>query len=180
MRKVIHKWFWAWQFEQEEIWLNQMVAQGLALVGIGFGRYTFEPCTPGEYCYRLELLEHFPGHVESQLYINFVVETGAEYLGSINRWVYFRKPTAQGAFDLYSDNASRIQHLNRLLPLVSIVSIMNLSIGLSNLTIFMSTGSGENLGISIINLSLGLFIGYGWLQIYQTKKKLRKEQSLFE
>ena len=32
MRKVIRKWFWAWNFEKEEEWLNEMSAKGLALV----------------------------------------------------------------------------------------------------------------------------------------------------
>ena len=44
MRQVIHKWFWAWEFEKEEQWLNEMSAKGLALVGIGYCRYEFEPC----------------------------------------------------------------------------------------------------------------------------------------
>lgn len=47
--KKIHKLFWVWQFDNEENWLNEMAAKGLALVGVGFCRYEFEECTPGEY-----------------------------------------------------------------------------------------------------------------------------------
>ncbi|MBQ2899558.1 MAG: DUF2812 domain-containing protein, partial [Oscillospiraceae bacterium] len=32
MKKVIKKMFWAWDFEKEEKWLNEMSAKGLALV----------------------------------------------------------------------------------------------------------------------------------------------------
>ena len=32
MRQVIRKWFWAWEFDKEEAWLNDMAAQGKALV----------------------------------------------------------------------------------------------------------------------------------------------------
>ena len=49
MRKIIHKLFWVRQFDKEENWLNEMAAKGLALVGVGFCRYEFEECTPGEY-----------------------------------------------------------------------------------------------------------------------------------
>ena len=42
MRKTIRKWFWAWDFEKEEKWLNEMAAKGLALVGVGFCKYEFD------------------------------------------------------------------------------------------------------------------------------------------
>ena len=32
MRQVIRKWFWAWEFDKEEAWLNDMAAKGKALV----------------------------------------------------------------------------------------------------------------------------------------------------
>ena len=44
MRKTIRKWFWVWDFDKEERWLNEMAAQGLALVDVGFARYAFEEC----------------------------------------------------------------------------------------------------------------------------------------
>ena len=90
MRTVIRKLFWVWDFEKEEQWLNEMAAKGLALVGVGFCRYEFEDCTPGEYSFRLELLDNRPEHPESRKYISFVEETGAEQVGSYHNWVYFR------------------------------------------------------------------------------------------
>ena len=38
MRKVIKKFFWAWEYEKEEKWLNEMAAKGLALVDYTFCR----------------------------------------------------------------------------------------------------------------------------------------------
>ncbi len=49
MRKTIHKLFFIWDFDKEEKWLNQMAAKGLALVSVGFCKYEFEDCIPGEY-----------------------------------------------------------------------------------------------------------------------------------
>lgn len=61
MRTVIHKWFWAWDFDKEEKWLNEMAAKGLALNSVGFCKYGFDECLPGEYNVRLELLDNMPG-----------------------------------------------------------------------------------------------------------------------
>ncbi len=41
MKHIIHKWFWAWDFDKEEKWLNEMSAKGLNLTGVSFCRYVF-------------------------------------------------------------------------------------------------------------------------------------------
>jgi hypothetical protein len=96
MKKTIHKWFWVWDFEKEEVWLNKMAGKGLHLCNIGFCKYTFEEGVPGEYTIRLEMLEKSPGNVESKQYIRFIEETGAEHIGSFFRWVFFRKKAGGG------------------------------------------------------------------------------------
>ena len=35
-RKTIRKWWWVWEVEKEEQWLNTMAAQGWVLDGAGF------------------------------------------------------------------------------------------------------------------------------------------------
>ena len=32
MRKKVYKWFWAWEFDKEEKWLNEMAADVEALL----------------------------------------------------------------------------------------------------------------------------------------------------
>ena len=44
MRRTIRKWFWVWNFDKEEQWLNEMAAKGLCLVSVGFCKYEFEDC----------------------------------------------------------------------------------------------------------------------------------------
>ncbi|ADY56378.1 hypothetical protein Sgly_2086 [Syntrophobotulus glycolicus DSM 8271] len=176
MRRTISKCFWAWDFEKEEIWLNEMAAKGLVLVAIGFCRYTFEECLPGEYNVRLELLNNVPTNAESQQYIKFLEESGAEYLGSVMRWVYFRRKTDNGEFNLYSDNASRIKLLNRVLTLVGCIGITSICTGLGNI----GTQTTANLIFGITSLILGLFITFGFLQVYRKKRNLQKQRNLFE
>ena len=66
MRRVIKKLFWIWDFDKEEQWLNAMSAKGLCLISVGFGKYEFEDCVPGEYKICLQLLEKSPKHPEMQ------------------------------------------------------------------------------------------------------------------
>lgn len=179
MRKVIRKWFWAWEAEKEEKWLNEMCAKGLGLSSVGFGRYEFEDCTPGEYQYRLEFLEHFPTHPESVQYIKFVEDTGAEQIGSITRWVYFRKKTADGPFDLFSDNASRIKHLSRIIALLLTLNISNIYIGCYNIFLAITLDSPANYG-GIINLAVAALLFYGIFRLNRQRKALKKEQQIFE
>ena len=180
MRKVIHKVFWAWQAEKEEAWLNEMSAMGLALVAVGFCRYEFEDCTPGEYQYRIELLKYVPTHPESQQYIKFIEDTGAEQIGSYMRWVYFRKKAADGPFDLFSDLTSRITHLTRIISLLVSLSIFNAGAAIYNLIIafgFPSVINGIAGGLSIaveIPLLIGIF------KLNTKRNKLKKDQKIFE
>ena len=32
MRKIVKKWFWVWEFDKEEQWLNEMAAKGVAVI----------------------------------------------------------------------------------------------------------------------------------------------------
>lgn len=113
-RKVVHKVFWAWGFEKEERWLNDMAALGWNLMDTTGVRYVFERGTPGEYRFKLELLDAMPNTAESQRYLRFMEDAGIEQVASCGRWVYFRRRAADGPFDLFSDLDSRIAHLRRI------------------------------------------------------------------
>ena len=182
MKKVIHKWFWAWDFEKEEQWLNEMAAKGLVIQSVGLGKYTFDECLPGEYCIRLEMLKNLPTHPESEKYISFVEETGAEQIASFTKWVYFRKKTADGPFELYSDNSSKIKHLSRIIWLLLPISFLNLVAGCNNLYMAITEFSEiSNINyFGVINLILA-FIGLlGCYKLYKKRKKLKQESDIFE
>ena len=71
-QKTVYRWFWVWDFEKEEQWLNAMAQSGWLLNSVGFCSYHFIACTPGEYAVRLEM------HSHDAAYIDFLGETGAE------------------------------------------------------------------------------------------------------
>ncbi|MCL2046415.1 MAG: DUF2812 domain-containing protein [Oscillospiraceae bacterium] len=180
MTKTIHKMFFAWDFDKEESWLNEMSAKGLHLQSVGFCTYTFNEGIPGDYVYRLEMLDNLASHAESSQYIRFIEDTGAEHIGSLFRWVYFRKKTNGGGFDIYSDLASRIMHLKRIVALLGILSCVNILNGINMLRVWRINNLISPLYLSIICLACGLLLGYGFLKIYRKKQMLEKEKALRE
>ena len=179
MKKIIHNGFWLWNFDKEEKWLNEMAAKGLALTSVHFFRYEFEDCLPGEYNIRLELLKDFVGHPASQNYIRFLEETGAEHVGTLLRWVYFRKKVDAAPFDLFSDIDSRIRHLNRILYIPALIGIANL-INAINMTHRYFDGVDSALTMAILTWAAALLMGYGFICLFLKKQKFKRERMLRE
>lgn len=182
MRKVIHKWFWVWDFDKEERWLNEMAAKGLALVAVGWCRYEFEDCTPGEYKIRLDFLENKCSRVENEKYVAFLEETGAQQVGTMSRWVYFRKKVSGEDFQLFSDNASRIRYLTRIISFIALLGGLNLYIGGYNIFMLFQTLQHHvyiNL-VGVINLLIAAACAFGMFRIARKRKRLKTEQQIFE
>ena len=180
MRQVIRKWFWAWEFDKEEQWLNDMAAQGKALVSARYITYEFEDSAPGEYAVRLEMLEHAPDSAEGQQYIEFVESTGAEYVGKVMKWVYFRKKTADGDFELHGDNATRIKHLVGIIRLLKPLMAVNVGMGVYNLCIGIGLNSVVNVVCAGFSAAVAVLLYRGIVKLNDKKQRLEKEAQLYE
>ena len=166
-RKTIKKWFWVWEFEKEEHWLNTMAQSGWVLDDVSFCTYHFVACEPGEYSVRLEM------HSADDDYISFMEETGAEYVGRMVQWIYFRKKTEHGPFDLFSDLDSRIAHLDRIGKMLLAVGGANLAIGLANTF-------NPVVSLGWINLLCATLLMYCLGRIHGKKEALEKSRLLQE
>ncbi len=181
MRHNIVKVFPVWDFDREERWLNEMSQKGLALIAVGYCNYTFEDCGPGEYTVRLELLDNLPAHPESERYICFVEATGAEYIGSVFRWVYFRKRCSLGEFNLYSDYPCRIRHLNRVLWFIGCLCPVILANAVRFLFDFYEGWPDVfHLTTGLVFSLLAAFGVYGFLRVWLMKRRLKREHRLYE
>ena len=180
MRQVIRKWFWAWEFDKEEQWLCDMAARGKALISARYATYEFEDSQPGEYAVRLEMLEHSPTSPEGQQYIEFVESTGAEYVGRVMKWVYFRKRTADGPFELHGDNATRLKHIRGIINLLRPLMIFNTGVGLYNLCIGVGLNSAVNVLCGCASLAVTVLLGLGLKKLNEKKKQLERDSQLFE
>lgn len=165
-RKTVRKWFWVWSFEKEEEWLNEMAMNGWVLQGVGLCTYRFERCEPGEYSVRLEM------HPYDEAYISFMRQTGAEYIGRMAMWIYFRKETADGPFDLFSDIDSRISHLDKIGKMLTAIGGANLAIGIANA--FSPSRFGW------VNLLCATLLMYALGRIHGKKEALEKDRLLHE
>ena len=176
---TVRKWFWFWDFDKEEQWLNEMVVKGLCLSGRGFCRYDFEDCAPGEYQIRTEVLEDHDEQPRVKKYIQFVEETGAEKVAFRLRTVYFRKKTADGPFELYSDLTSRLKYVDRVLSLMLIFGPLSL---LYVLRVLLAS-AGQIDGFVVVLLPLlaaNLLCTWGCWKLCQTRKKLKAQQQIHE
>ena len=166
-RKTIRKWFWVWDFEREEHWLNATALEGWVLDGVGWCTYHFRRCEPGEYTVRLEM------HPHDEAYLRFMQETGAESVGGVVGWQYFRKKAELGSFDIFSDIDSKIRHLNQIGRVLLAIGMANLAIGLVN-----SVNPAVHLGW--INLLCATLLMYALGRIHGKKEALEKDRLLLE
>ena len=165
-RKTVRKWFWVWEFDKEEDWLNEMAMNGWVLESVGFASYHFVRCEPGEYNVRTEM------RAFDESYVSFMEETGAEYIGRMMMWIYFRKKTEDGPFDLFSDIDSRISHLDKIGKFLAAIGGANLIIGFMN--VFSPSRAGW------INLLCATLLMYALGRIHGKKESLEKERLLHE
>ncbi|MBQ3485374.1 MAG: DUF2812 domain-containing protein [Clostridia bacterium] len=180
MRETIRKWFWAWEFDKEEAWLAEMAAKGKALVSARYLTYEFEDSEPGEYIVRLEMLENSPTSHEGQQYIGFVESTGAEFVGRVMKWVYFRKKAADGEFELHGDNATRIRHLRGIINLLRPLAIFNTGAGAYNICIGIGLNSAINVLCGGLSIAVTVLLGVGIHKLNEKKKQLERDSQLFE
>ncbi len=165
-RKTIRKWLWVWEYDKEERWLNQMAMQGWALAEVGFCRYTFEKCEPGEYIVRLQMQK---GDAD---YVAFLEEIGAEYIGRVAMWIYVRRRAEEGSFELFSDTQSKLEHLQWIARMLLAAGLCNLLIGVVN------AFSGNPVGA--VNVALATLLMYGLGRIHGKVEQLEQERELHE
>lgn len=184
-KKSVHRIYWVWQFEEEEKWLNEMAADGWVLEKAHIGWYEFARCEPGEYILRLEILDKWPGSDQSQEYIRFIESTGAEYVGSLKRWVYFRKKAAEGEFALFSDLGSRVKHIDRVLLMLGMLAFV-LGLYLLNSVRLIGTAYAEQdgqavaVGVTLLVAAALLWLLNGFYKLWKARRKLQAERELRE
>lgn len=175
--------------DKEEFWLNEMSREGWAMTGFVAGVYTFVPCEPGEYVYRIDM----PGEIgktpiwyKNREYIELVEETGAEYVCRWGWWMIFRKEAARGAFELYTDTESQIALYRRIRRVFLIVGMFEFSLAMQNTGNIMHFWIGRDVFRTLNSADLLLFAGLVFIYFvtvgffYMVVKLTRKMQRLRE
>jgi hypothetical protein len=128
-QSLIHfsKWFWPWQDEQEEAWLEKLSLQGFHLKQPNiFSRYDFTKGQPQKYVYRLDYRDAFKKK-DKENYLHLFAEAGWEYIGEMSGWQYFRKPAnPDEEAEIFTDPDTKIQKYQRYLTNLGLLFSSNL------------------------------------------------------
>jgi hypothetical protein len=165
------KFFWAWEDEKEEKWLEAMSQGGWHLESVGFpGFYHFAKGEPRAYSYRLDFRT---GTLKSlQEYLQICRDAGWEEMGRMGSWYYFRKE-CRGAEkpEFFSDKDSKIQKYQRLIIFLVIFLPVMLN---GQRLIFKHQGSWFFIAVGILYLSLLVVWTYAIIRLILRVNKLKK------
>jgi len=123
------RWFWPWQDEAEENWLEKMSQKGYHLSSVRLPCfYKFLVAEPRDYVYRMDYQTFHKK--DKQEYLQLFQDAGWEYIGEMSTSQYFRKEAKQGeTIEIFTDIESKIAKYKRVLTylgsfyLISIVAV---------------------------------------------------------
>lgn len=110
--------------ESEQAWLQKMANRGWALQNLFLGFYTFERCEPGQYRYQMDLIEEYNRH-KFEAFLN---EINVETVCYWNNWVYLRRDSAKGEFQMYTDAETRIEQYKRIKKKYTLMLVIDLCV----------------------------------------------------
>jgi hypothetical protein len=184
MSETLTKWRMILDHEKEEAWLNEMSQQGWAFDNYLLGRYRFKKSAPGEFIYRIALLDGRPSSTTNKEYLASMHEHGIEVASQWSRWIYFKKPSADGEFEVYPDIESQIMHNDRIAKMFLGVGVMELLISYPQFERMIQYLNGDGDAFSMVSLIfapllllLGILFLARWFSLKQKIKRLRAQQT---
>jgi hypothetical protein len=167
-------------YEKEEAWLNSMAAEGWELRHYTWMRYAFDQGVPGRYTYRIQLLADSWASQKSRDYLAFMRDAGIEVVSTYANWVYFRKKTADGPFEVFSDLDSRIAHHRRVGTMFSAVLAALLPAALVALTTSTEQGRIWLAPLGAAEIALVAAVGSVALREFRKAKALERQRQVHE
>lgn len=151
--------------DADERFLNNMSAKGYALKRFFLGFYTFKKSQPGEYTYRIELIQDRDSLDKKELY-SLIEDVGGELVQTWGIWAIFRK---KGDFELYSDNESKISYYKRIKKTFFCLSMGELCILPSQYSMLGRTDITKYTAPLITVIFLAMI-----LQVYKCGRKIKQ------
>ena len=127
------KWFWPWQDEAEETWLEEMSRKGCHLSSVGVaGIYKFTVTEPRDYVYRLDY-QVLPKK-DRQEYLQLFRDAGWEHIGTMSSWQYFRKEIKhRETSEIFTDVESKVAKYKRVLAYLAFFVVIWVAVFARNL-----------------------------------------------
>jgi hypothetical protein len=124
-------WFWPWQDEKEEAWLEKMSQAGWHLKSVQLPCvYFFDKGEPCRYTYRLDYMP--TKKTELQEYLQIFQDAGWEYIGEMSNWRYWRKGGKTGETpEIFTDMESKLRKYRRLLAYMGFFLFLLVFLGMN-------------------------------------------------
>ena len=176
MTKIVHKIFMAWQFEEEERWLNQMSAEGWQLVNSNGISHRFEKGEAGAYHYRVQM------SAKDDSYLQFLQEMGIEHMGTCfnGMWIYLRKAGGE-SFEIFSDRESKVKQLQKVHKLMkTFVILLTVCMLMEVLLVSFDGSTHFTLPLMLIMIPMTTWFSHGLGEISEKIRRLQREAELFQ
>ncbi len=169
--RSVFRFFFAWQDDQEEKWLEKMARQGWHLVRGGIV-FRFVEGKPGEFRYRLD---YRPGSNRSlEEYFTLFADSGWEHVCSFGGWHCFRTGDAS-APEVFTDVDSKVEKYRRLLMLLLVFLMASLVI-LSRSPRSSSSVLYEFYAwAKVVQSCVVVLLGYAAVRVYLHIRRLRRK-----
>ncbi len=164
------KWFWGWQDDKEEAWLQDMAHQGLHLKSARFGSYEFTQGEPREMVYRLDFL---PDAKNRASYLQLFQDAGWEHVGELNGWQYWRRARRAGeSEEIFTDAESKIEKYKRLIKYLMVTLPVYLPVYI--VVINHKQGVIETIFTVLVLLLLAVY-GFFYIKLQQRINQLKAQ-----
>lgn len=137
-------------------------------------------CEPNEYTYRIQLLDEMPYSSKSREYIEFLKDTDIEMVDTYFKWVYFKKKTKGGLFNLFCDLESEIKHYKRIFKFLFPVMILEIAGACMNVYSYLLDGHSDQRSMAQWMIFLALLLVVLESSVLIKIHKLKKENLIRE
>ena len=169
--KTAWHWWWGWNPEKIEDWLEEMELEGWNLVSVGFAYVVFK-FEKGE-SRKIRYCVDYQVNVGNN-YFELFKEDGWELADDkIIPWYIWRKPYENERPSIYTDTKSLIERNNRLIKTVGILVPLEIFI----FYLLLEHNSGI-VGALIFIVLIITFLGYVAAQLYRYNKRLEKNETV--
>ena len=115
MNRIVKKWFWVWQQDQEKAFLEEQSKEGYHLIKVAFGKYIFEKSESQKRIYQMDF-KSFSDKLSEEEYLQLYEDAGWNYISSLGGWYYFYQDWKEGVDQsLFNDNESKSKVYRRLI-----------------------------------------------------------------
>jgi hypothetical protein len=166
--KTVWHWWWGWNTEKVENWLEEMENKGYNLVKVDFAqvRFSFKKGNVRKMRYCWDYPKNPGDH-----YFEIFSEDGWESMDNkMGPWFIWRKPYENERPNIYTDTKSLIEKTSRQIRTVIFGVFVTLFI---LLLVFIGNFDSTKVISVLLILSL-VFYGYIIARLYQYKKKLKQ------